>query len=257
MLTRRDLSEYRTSTGFNLGQVEKDYVQHIFLMYLYRFIDDELVFKGGTALQKTFALNRFSEDLDFTLKKDLKISEVMKNTVREMEFFGLETAWKKVKEDKNSVSIQLKSKGPLYSGADKSLTYVNLEISKRERESILLPVKIEEVIPIYKDIPPYLLVMINLAEIMAEKIRAIYTRDKARDVYDLYFMAKKRVKTSVETVDSKLSYYNLEFDKKDFLESVQRKRYIWNELSQLVTRIPNFDDVALEMEKMYFLVDCC
>ncbi len=252
MLTRRDLSDYRKSTGFNLGQVEKDYVQHIFLMYLYRFIDKELIFKGDTALQKTFALNRFSEDLDFTLRETLKVSEVMENTVREMEFFGLETSWSKVKDDENSVSIKIKSKGPLYSGVDRSITYVNVEMSKRG--DILLPVKTEEVIPLYKDVPPYLLVVMNLSEIMAEKIRAIYTRDKARDVYDLHFMAKKGVKTSIETIDSKLSYYELEFDDKSFLEAVDRKRNIWrSELRQLITRVPHFDDVIMTVNKLDFL----
>jgi predicted nucleotidyltransferase component of viral defense system len=251
MLTRNELSVYKTSTGFNLGQVEEDYIQHIFLMYFYRFLDNEIVFKGGTALQKTLALNRFSEDLDFTMVKTLKITDIIGKTVKEMNVFGCETTWKKLKEDKNSMIFQLKSKGPLYSGTDKSLTYVKVEISKRER--IILPASLIEIIPIYKDIPPYFVVTMDTSEIMAEKIKAIYTRDNPKDVYDLYFLIKKRVTTSKEIVNRKLLFYELEFDKQVFIEAVKRKRKVWKGLNQLLSRVPDFDGVMEEINRMEFM----
>ena len=63
MLTRNDLFLYRNVTEFNLGQIEKDYIQHIFLMNLYRRMGNELVFKGDTALQKIYGLNRFISNI--------------------------------------------------------------------------------------------------------------------------------------------------------------------------------------------------
>lgn len=51
------------------------------------------------------------------------------------------------------------------------------EKDRKWRLKVNEAIKTEEVIPIYKDVPPYLLVVMNLSEIMAEKIRAIYTRD--------------------------------------------------------------------------------
>ncbi len=39
--------------------------------------------------------------------------------------------------------------------------------------------------PIYHDLPNYFLLALDKEEILAEKIRAVLTRYKARDVYDL------------------------------------------------------------------------
>ena len=70
MLSRKNLESMRSVLGYNLGQVESDYLQHILLLLLSRRAGNWLVFKGGTALQKAYGLNRFSDDLDFTSKKE-------------------------------------------------------------------------------------------------------------------------------------------------------------------------------------------
>ena len=71
------------------------------------------------------------------------------------------------------MTFQLKSKGPLYSGTDKSLTYIRVEINKRKKS-------------------------VNVTGITSKKIRAICTRDNPRGVYDLYFMIKRGIITSVD-----------------------------------------------------------
>ena len=252
MLTRNDLMSYKDATGFNLGQIEKDYVQHLFLMNLYRRISDELTFKGGTALQKTYGLNRFSGDLDFTLTKNIKLAPIVDKVITGMDLFGCEAAQKKIKEDKLSITFQVKAKGPLYEGSDKSLTYINLEVSKRE--DVLLPPVMNTVIPIYRDLPPYLLYTMNPSEIMAEKIRAILMREKSRDIYDIYFLIKKGVKTSIDTINRKLSYYDRDFDEEGLFKALKRKEKTWkSELKQLVTAIPEFHEVERTIVTLDFL----
>jgi len=252
MLTRNDLLPYKDATGFNLGQIEKDYVQHLFLMNLYRRISNELIFKGGTALQKTYGLNRFSEDLDFTLLKKIELATIIDKVLTGMNLLGCEATKKKLKEDELSITFQVKAKGPLYEGSDKSLTYINTEVSKREE--VLLPPVMNSVVPIYKDLPPYLLPIMNPSEIMAEKIRAILTRERARDLYDLYFLIKKGVKTSVALINNKLSYYNKEFDERELFKVVKRKEKPWkSELKQLVTIIPEFNEVEKTASGLNFL----
>lgn len=66
MIDRNELGEYARALKYNIYQAEKDYVQHVFLAALYSVSATEFVFKGGTALQKAYGLDRFSEDLDFT-----------------------------------------------------------------------------------------------------------------------------------------------------------------------------------------------
>ena len=41
-------------------------------------------------------------------------------------------------------------------------------------------------------------------EIMSEKIRALMTRTKARDLYDIYFLVRKNVKLDTQLVAKKL-----------------------------------------------------
>jgi hypothetical protein len=252
MLTRNDLLPYKEATGFNLGQIEKDYVQHLFLMNLYRRISDELVFKGGTALQKTYGLNRFSEDLDFTLSKNIELALIIDKVLTGMNIFGCEATQRKIKEDDLSMTFQVRAKGPLYDGTNKSLTYLSIEVSKREE--VLLPLLMDSVMPIYKDLPPYLLPTMNSSEIMAEKIRALFIREKARDLYDLYFLIKKRVKTSIHLINLKLSYYNKEFEEEDLFKAVKRKEKMWkSELKQLVTAVPEFNEVEKAVNALDFL----
>jgi len=52
-MNRDELKEYIGTTAFSLGHVEKDYFQHIILSGFSRRLSSSLVFKGGTALQKT------------------------------------------------------------------------------------------------------------------------------------------------------------------------------------------------------------
>jgi len=248
MLTREDLVRYTEVTGFNLGQVEKDYVQHVFLLNLYRRIGDEFIFKGGTALQKCYGLNRFSEDLDFTLSRGISVEEVIEKSIVGMNLFGCESSTKKMKDDDISVSFQIRVRGPLYDGREKSYTYVRVEISKRER-SIFPPTKIN-VIPMYRDLPPYMISVMETSEIMAEKVRAILTRERARDVYDLYFLIGKGVETNLEMIEDKLRYYSMEFDTDEFVSAVERKERLWyNELRNLVPQIPDFDTVKRSIHR--------
>lgn len=243
MLTRRDLDKYKNSLDFNLGQTQADYIQHVFLYFLYRKIKDELVFKGGTCLQKTFGLGRFSEDLDFTMRGKVNIKTIAENITD----FGYDTEIVKEKKERMNTSFLLKAKGPLYDGTEKSLAYVRVEISTRE-EVILRP-DIKAVTPLYHDLPPYTLSIMKIEEIMAEKVRAIITREKARDIYDLWFLLRKGVKADFVLIDKKLNYYNTEFNFKIFSDALQKRNRIWKrELKPLVARLPEFKEVINEIQ---------
>ena len=252
MLTRNDLTSYKEITGFNLGQVEKDYLQHIFLLNFYRKIKDEIIFKGGTALQKNYGLNRFSEDLDFTMKSETNIEPVLKHITINLKIFGFEAIKKKIKEDKIGNNYLIKIKGPLFNGTEQSHTHIRIEISKREK--VIMPVKINTITPIYKDLPPYTVPVMNLEEIMAEKIRAVLTRDNARDIYDLWFLTQKKTKVPVSLVNSKLRYYKKIFNQEEFEKSVEKKEKIWKqELQQLIPLLISFKEIKNDLFTQQFI----
>ncbi len=252
MLTRNDLKSYKEITGFNLGQVEKDYLQHIFLLNLYRKIKDELVFKGGTALQKNYGLNRFSEDLDFTMKSEINIEPILNYITTNLKIFGYESTKKKIKEDKIGKNYSIKIKGPLFNGTEQSHTYIKIEISKREK--IILPVNTNTIIPIYKDLPPYTVSIMDLEEIMAEKIRAIMTRNNARDIYDLWFLSQKKIKTPISLINLKLKYFKKEYVPKEFEKSVEKKEKIYKqEMQQLIPVLINFQEIKNNLISQKFI----
>jgi len=123
MLNKEELIKLRPNLGFNLGQIEKDYLQHLFLLFLSRYLKDEMIFKGGTALQKAYGLNRFSEDLDFTLIKNFNIDELMNKIKEDIRNFGFEIEYHLIKNN-ISKNYRLRIKGPLYERKQEmSMTY--------------------------------------------------------------------------------------------------------------------------------------
>lgn len=223
-----------------------DYLQHVYLYFLYRTIKDELVFKGGTCLQKTYGLNRFSDDLDFTKKGHARVKDIARNITA----FGHETQIVTGKKNKSGATYLLKAKGPLYDGTEKSLAYIHLDISSREKP--LLEPELKLVTPIYHDLPPYTLSAMKIEEIAAEKVRAIMTRDKARDVYDLWHLLRKGTSIDIDIVNKKLEYYAMEFDNRGFTEALKKRNKIWGqELNSLMHSPPDLREVNNEILKHF------
>ncbi len=244
MLSRKSLESMKSVLGYNLGQIERDYLQHILLLFLSRYAGSWLVFKGGTALQKAYGLNRFSEDMDFTSEKETKLADIALRIRTDLLNFGFENDV----EIKRNVSeiIVYRIKGPLYDGSPRSIVVLRLEVS--QREEVILKEELREVVPVYTDLSPYLLTMMNLEEIFSEKIRAIMTRNKARDVFDAWFLIKKKVPVNMELVNKKLEYYDMHFDRDAFIASLMNIKGVWvKELKPLVSFVPDFGRTAREI----------
>src|SRR3989338_3836691 len=213
MITRKELEAVGRALGFNAYQAEKDYLQHAFLAVLYSVSADEYVFKGGTALQKGYGLNRFSEDLDFTFNGAGEASKLIGRAATALGDFT-ETTLTKREAARESLSFRLKLKGPLYNGTERSLQTVVLEVSLREK--VLHAPSARRIVPPYADLRPYVALCMSLDEILSEKVRAILTREKPRDVYDAWFLLRKNAVFSKEMADSKLAYYGMRFERTAF-----------------------------------------
>ena len=247
MLTRDELEEYRHVLGFNLWQIEKDYLQHLLLLFLYQRAGRNLVFKGGTALQKGYALNRFSIDLDFT-STDGEARRLIQNVSRDITSFGFRAVIGEGERTRTTRVIKAKIEGPLYDGGERTMTTLRLEISAR-RDVLLEPVA-KEIVPVYADLRPYVTVMMDLREMLAEKVRALVWRAEAKDLYDLWFLTRKNVKWDVTLVDRKLSYYRLKFNKDAFLGKVSGLKEAWPvELKAAVSTLPPFEVAQLDIRQ--------
>ena len=227
---KQDIHNVGKMLGLLPWQSEKDYIQHLFLKELYQLIATDLVFKGGTALQKVYGLPRFSRDLDFNAVKTAEFGVIITKIAKIFRTYGFLVDIKKEKhkfaenylilfdspEFKNSLSVQISLR-------EKTLTKPHTEI----------------VTPMYREIPPYSVYVMTLDEILAEKVRAILTRGFPRDVYDLWFLLKKGVKPNYELINQKISFSKDEFKRK--IEDIRRE---WSsELSKLIQHYPPFDEV--------------
>ncbi len=242
MLNRNDLIS--TPVDFNLYQKEKDYLQHLILSRIYSNVGMGLVFKGETALQKCFGLNRFSEDLDFTISGSLKLSAV-ESSLKEVGRFYPSTYSKE--ESKNTVSYKMKIEGPLFRGP-LALQTVRVEISMREE--VTLPTLNRIVNPLYIDLQPYSVMVMDPTEILAEKVRALLSRTKARDLYDAYFLLQKKVNLDLSIVAEKLKFYGKTYDPEELYSRVARLKPQWEKtLPSLVRVVPDFQSVIADLKE--------
>ncbi len=242
MISRTSLEEYAKTRGLrNIGHAEVDYFQNIVLFILSQEYGSTLVFKGGTALSKCYGLPRFSEDLDFNAKE--KINELL--LVNALKRFQIEHEIEK-DEYKDGLKYTIHVNGPLFIGAKNSRCRIILDLSLREKT--LLEPEIKTIGRFLEEVPLFDILVMQKEEIFAEKIRAIMTRNKARDLYDLWFLMKERNYFNEKLTTEKLNFYKKQWNKKDFINSITEKKPIWEkELSPLIDNIPEFKIIKEEV----------
>lgn len=229
-MERYELQTYKAKTGYNLGQLELDYYQHFLLSRLYENFNT-IYFKGGTCLQKCYGIKRFSDDLDFNYY-DLEPGVII-SYVEDV----FEEKINDYHETRFGMNFKIRIKGILYNDSDQSRCKISFDF--RENDIYKEPVK-KIIRPIYHDLPNYLILALNTEEILAEKIRAILTRYKARDVYDLNELLLNNVRIDFDLVNKKLSSYDKIFNRKEFESKLKEKRKIYDQEMQRLTNI--FED---------------
>jgi hypothetical protein len=237
MLTKSELLGYKTWP--NRYQLEKDYLQYAVLLEIFKRSKGGLVFKGGTALQKCYGLDRFSEDLDFTTDSADEIRRVEDGLQGIKQLYN---ATFKRTENEQSALFNLKIEGPLFE-KQQSIQTIIIEISKREK-TLRKPMLIR-LIPKYRDLEAQLVVVMDKDEILAEKTRALLTRRRPRDLYDTYFLLNKGAKIDFELINKKLEYYSTKFDFAVLTARITDLKAEWDkELGILMEHPPDFEVTA-------------
>ena len=209
----------------NKEYIEKDYFQDLFLFHLYKKTN-LFVFKGGTCLYKIYNLPRFSEDLDFSILEKTDPEKIISEVGDKI---GCEV--KSIKKMKTSVLIKLGFKGIL---TDYNTLRIDISLS-----NIVFNYEIKQYIPVYIDINPFSLRVLNLKEMLAEKIHSILSRNKAGDLYDLFFLLRF-VEPDRKIIDKKLEIFDMNFEYDKFLAKIDSLKKVWEKelrpflLSELV-----------------------
>jgi len=225
---------------------ERDYIQTLFLYCLYP--EKDIVFKGGTALRLVHKSNRYSEDLDFNSYTD-QTENILKNTAKQLEDFGIEGEIKDESTQEWSYSFRLVYKGPLHVSGEKGKGGIEVEVSLREEN---IDKKTNLVSSQYEDINDFLISVLSIEHITAEKVRALMIRKKPRDLYDLWFLINKGVQIEKKLLDEKLQLYDKEFEIQGLKEAIGEVEDGWKrDLETLLPSIPDFEEVSAQVVERF------
>lgn len=241
MLTKDQLKDYQQELPLHI--IEQDYLETLVLKTVYERTD-QLVFKGGTCLRKFYGLDRYSQDLDFTIK-DEEGSEVIKKLPNYLLDVGVRSELIE-QEIEKGLLFKLQYEGPLYTG--KSLTKGSIEIDLSKRDDILLKPEWKIGNSSYPEVKTIRALCLSQKEILAEKIRALIERTQARDLYDIWFLRELGVELDQKLVEKKLDVVGLEEIEPDVLNKFSKKDY-QEDLENLVINPPSFSEVLKIVSK--------
>ena len=219
------LKNYQTETLDEKKSAIKEIIQEVVLCGLARAkFFEKAAFYGGTALRIFYGLDRFSEDLDFSLKKpdkDFNLSSYFPILEKEVRAFGLNL---KVEEKQKSADSNVKS--AFLKGNTKEhllLFYTNVDFSSGVNRDEVLRIKFEvDINPPsgagyeyrYSLKPaPYEATLYDLPSLFAGKVHAILCRGwknriKGRDLYDYVFYLQRGATLNLENLKQKLIQSN-------------------------------------------------
>ena len=203
------LDEYDCQSASDYENALKEIMQEIALLGLWRAkFYEHALFYGGSSLRILYGLNRFSEDLDFSMltpNLNFDLSKYYAAIVTELEGFGFEV---EVKAKNKTADSQIDS---AFIKAGTKVNFVRIRVPDRlltrlhSNQTLKIKVEVDlnppgnhgvEVKDIFRPIPFQVKTM-PLCDLFAGKIHAILarkwqTRVKGRDYYDyLWYLGKK------------------------------------------------------------------
>lgn len=215
------LATYKTQTLDDKKNALKEIIQEIVLCGLSRAgFFTKGAFYGGTALRIFYGLDRFSEDLDFSLKtqnENFDLTSFFPMLQNEIEAYGLHL---KIEEKIKTADSHIKS-AFLKSNTKEHLLLFYCEDALIDgiHPSELIKVKFEvDILPpdaatfetrFSLRPAPYEVCLYDLSSLFAGKIHAILCRSwknrvKGRDLYDYIFFLQKQATVNIEHLKQRL-----------------------------------------------------
>ena len=216
MITAEQIQDLSKRLNIDRFTVIREYLQIVFLSNLYSQKEtDKIFFKGGTALRLLYNSFRFSEDLDFTsLISGEKLLKLLDNAFKNTKLTIPHVTLKRIQTDKMCLTGFLSFKTPDL----KFPLNIHLDFSFREKPLTKKETILETLFPI----GPYpIIIHLEAEEILAEKIRALMTRAKGRDLFDIWFLFTKQETINWKMVNTKMQYYKKEISTEDLVKKIK------------------------------------
>ena len=205
-----------------LKMVEQDLVLSKALVCLYgnEVVKKELIFRGGTALNKLFfkPAARYSEDLDFVQKNNKPVGDTF-SAIRKALDPWLGTPKRKF----SNMSAKLVYK---YENIDGTTSKVKIEINTIDHFQIFPIIEKEHSVDSEWFSGKATLQTYQLEELIASKIKAMYQRRKGRDLFDLWYVLNRGLVDTEKTLKIFKEYNTLckaKITRKLLLENLEEK----------------------------------
>ncbi len=241
-IDEKEMNEIIASTGFDYDLLVKDYYITI-LLYLMRDIRG-IFFKGGTALQKTiFDYSRISEDIDFTLDRDVhSVKEDIINSIKVSKIFGPINKDKDVDEFTRLVV-------PYNTELSRGSIFIDLN----ERGKLLLRPDNLKMKHFYPNIPEFTFPCLDTREMIAEKVAASIGRNKPRDHYDIYQIIRHKLPIDMSIVEEKCRLSGYDPDILDMFKKAKKLHKRWKEdMEPLLVDPISYEEVMRTLSR-YFI----
>jgi len=221
MIPRAYVIEWQHSAPWSGDdQIEQDLILSRILVDINKndFLNEQLLFRGGTALNKLFFTDpvRYSEDLDFVQKSSGPIKEIVK-TIQ-----GLIDPWLG-----NSSTQSRKDGFRLYyqfvpESDPEGKKRIKIEINTREHFAVFPINKLEFSVSSSWYSDHCELNTYDLNELLGTKLRALYQRKKGRDLFDLDWAIRNQSVDHNKIVTAFKAYMKFQGN------SVTAKQYLLN-----------------------------
>lgn len=269
MIPVAELKRLASDTGIHFSTLELDYCLGWMLYGISRERElyNGIVFKGGTSLRKCyFKEYRFSQDLDYTCRKELppdRLELLLRNACRNaahMSGIGFELVeFKKLREvsGEEAFNARIEYRGPSNPSAG-SLPRIQFDLTYYEE--VVLPPEDRKIFHFYSDsLRGARAWSYSLDEILAEKMRSVLQQRKRvprpRDFYDLWWVLKNKDcdRKVVRQAFSKKCEFKKETFKTvdDFFgkDLLARNAAAWGaSIGRQVKAVPPFEQVVAELQ---------
>ena len=212
------LKRYELNTIHDHENALKEIIQEVVLLGLWRSkFYEKAVFYGGSALRILYKLDRFSEDLDFSLiapQKNFDIKKYLGAVKSELELWDFEVST----EEKNK-----KNESPIDSGFIKANTVIHLlkiDVNLKTHKNAVMKIKLEvdqdPAIGFTSELKyhlhpiPFTIKTMSLPSLFAGKMHALLCRTKrtnikGRDWYDLIWFVKNNIPCDLYYLKNKMT----------------------------------------------------
>jgi predicted nucleotidyltransferase component of viral defense system len=243
MLTQAQIQRIARRNGVGVQVQERDYVQHLMLGLLYARTQ-ELALKSGMALRLVYGGQRYAEELDFDGPADAAALKALWGTVvAGLEDVGVVAEVRRPSASDVGYTFDIGFRGPLYDGRDCSEGVVRVDVNRRPAA---VESRRELVHPEYDDVRPFVVTVLTLEHLLADKVRAMLVRGRPRDLYDIWLLCHRGVRPEPVLVECELARYGIRWEPGVLREALECVRDDWEQdLRPLLPQFVSCED-ALE-----------